>query len=112
MAAVSCARSVRGSRSKEFPMPTRVAINGFGRIGRAVMRAAAERGADLEIVAVNDITDPQTMAQLRARDSVYGRFPEAVRAENGTLLVGERSIRALHEPDPTALPWADLGIEV
>ena len=57
-------------------MPTRVAINGFGRIGRAVLRSAVERGADLEIVAVNDITDPETMAQLLARDSVYGRFAE------------------------------------
>src|SRR5689334_16029687 len=93
-------------------MPTRVAINGFGRIGRAVLRSAVERGADIEIVAVNDITEPQTMAQLLARDSVYGRFPEAVRADGATLLVGERAIRALHEPDPTALPWADLGVDV
>ncbi len=93
-------------------MPTRVAINGFGRIGRAVLRSAIERGADLEIVAVNDITDPETMAQLLARDSVYGRFGEPVRTGADTLFVGERAIRALHEPDPAALPWAELGVDV
>ena len=60
-------------------MPTRVAINGFGRIGRAVLRTAYERQADIEIVAVNDITDVPTLAYLLARDSVYGRFPAPVR---------------------------------
>ena len=93
-------------------MPTRVAINGFGRIGRAVLRSAVERAADLEIVAVNDITAPEAMAQLLARDSVYGRFPAPVRVEGDTLQVGERSIRALGEADPGALPWSDLGAEV
>jgi len=93
-------------------MPTRVAINGFGRIGRAVLRSAVERGADLEIVAVNDITAPEAMAQLLARDSVYGRFPARVRVEGDTLHVGEHSIRALGEADPGALPWSDLGAEV
>jgi glyceraldehyde 3-phosphate dehydrogenase len=93
-------------------MPTRVAINGFGRIGRAVLRSAVQRGADLEIVAVNDITDPDTMAQLLARDSVYGRFTEPVEARVGALLVGEGEVRALHEPDPASLPWAELEIDV
>jgi glyceraldehyde 3-phosphate dehydrogenase len=92
-------------------MPTRVAINGFGRIGRAVLRSAVERGADLEIVAVNDITDPATMAQLLARDSVYGRFAEPVEARADALLVGDREIRALHEPDPASLPWAELAVD-
>src|SRR3954447_7189804 len=93
-------------------MPTRVAINGFGRIGRAVLRSAVERGADLEIVAVNDITSPDAMAQLLARDSVYGRFAETVTADAETLFVGDRAVRALQEPDPAALPWAELGVEV
>jgi len=93
-------------------MPTRVAINGFGRIGRAVLRIAVERGADLEIVAVNDIIDAEAMGQLLARDSVYGRFPEPVGADADTLNVGDRSVRALREGDPAALPWADLGVDV
>ncbi len=93
-------------------MPTRVAINGFGRIGRAVLRLAVERDADLEIVAVNDITDPGAMAQLLARDSVYGRFAADVRADGETLHVDDRTIHALREPDPAGLPWADLGVDV
>jgi glyceraldehyde 3-phosphate dehydrogenase len=93
-------------------MPTRVAINGFGRIGRAVLRIAVERGADLEIVAVNDITGGEAMAQLLARDSVYGRFPEPVGADAETLFVGDRTVRALRELDPAALPWAELGVDV
>ena len=93
-------------------MPTRVAINGFGRIGRAVLRIAVERGADLEIVAVNDIIDAEAMGQLLARDSVYGRFPEPVGADADTLNVGDRSVRALREGDPAALPWAELGVDV
>ena len=64
-------------------MPTRVAINGFGRIGRGVVRAAFERGADLEIVAINDVADAATLAHLLARDSVYGRFPAEVRRSTG-----------------------------
>src|SRR3954447_14425860 len=93
-------------------MPTRVAINGFGRIGRAVLRSAVERGADLEIVAVNDITQPEAMAQLLARASVYGRFAESVRAEEAALFVGDRPIRALSEADPRSLPWAELVVDV
>jgi glyceraldehyde 3-phosphate dehydrogenase (phosphorylating) len=93
-------------------MPTRVAINGFGRIGRAVLRSAVERGADLDIVAVNDITDPSVMAQLLARDSVYGRFDAPVSADAETLFVGDRAIRALRVADPAALPWAELGVDV
>jgi glyceraldehyde 3-phosphate dehydrogenase len=93
-------------------MPTRVAINGFGRIGRALVRSALERGADLDIVAVNDVTDPGTLAQLLARDSVYGRFPEPVRADGDTLRIGDRSVRALREADPSALPWAALDVDV
>jgi glyceraldehyde 3-phosphate dehydrogenase len=93
-------------------MTTRVAINGFGRIGRAVMRSAIERRADAEIVAVNDIADAATLAQLFALDSVYGRFAEPVAAGEDSMLVGERRIRVLAERDPANLPWAELGADV
>jgi glyceraldehyde 3-phosphate dehydrogenase len=93
-------------------MPTRIAINGFGRIGRAVLRAAHERKADLEIVAVNDVVDAPTLAHLLARDSVYGRFPAAVAGRDGTLTVAARDIAALNGRDPGELPWADLGVDV
>ena len=73
-------------------MTTRVGINGFGRIGRGVLRAAVERGADLEIVAVNDVADAATLAHLLAYDSIYGRFPEAVRCRDGCLEIGDQRI--------------------
>src|SRR5215211_5154576 len=93
-------------------MPTRVAINGFGRIGRAVLRTAYEREADIEIVAVNDITDVPTLAHLLARDSVYGRFPAPVIARDGVIDVAGHEILALSGGDPAELPWADLGVDV
>jgi glyceraldehyde 3-phosphate dehydrogenase (phosphorylating) len=93
-------------------MPTRVAINGFGRIGRGMLRAIAERDIDLEVVAVNDVADPETLAHLLAYDSIYGLYPEPVRTRDGILEVGGREIRALAETDPGALPWAELGVDV
>jgi glyceraldehyde 3-phosphate dehydrogenase len=93
-------------------MPTRVAINGFGRIGRAVLRSAFEREADIQIVAVNDVTNAATLAQLLARDSVYGKFPAAVRAEDGHIVVGDHEVLVLAEADPAALPWRELDVEV
>ena len=93
-------------------MPVRVGINGFGRIGRNVFRAAHGSSADVEIVAVNDITEPATLAQLLARDSVYGRFPEPVAVDGDALVIGDRRIRALHRSDPGELPWADLEVDV
>jgi glyceraldehyde 3-phosphate dehydrogenase len=93
-------------------MPTRVAINGFGRIGRAVLRTAAERQTDIEIVAVNDIADAATLAHLFARDSVYGRYAGAVTAGDGLLEVDGRRIAVLDGADPGELPWADLGVDV
>jgi len=93
-------------------MPTRIAINGFGRIGRAVVRIAHEREDDLEVVAVNDITDVATLAHLLARDSVYGRFPASVAARDGAIDVAGHEILAFSEQDPADLPWADLGIDV
>jgi len=93
-------------------MPVRVGINGFGRIGRNVFRAAHEAGADIEWVAVNDITDPATLAHLLKYDSVYGPFPSEIEAGDGTIVVDGRELRVLAERDPAALPWGDLGADV
>ncbi len=93
-------------------MPTRVAINGFGRVGRSVLRAAREQDADLEIVAVNDVADPATLAHLLRFDSVYGRFPGEVTVVPGGLSVDGATIRTTAETDPRALPWDELGVDV
>jgi glyceraldehyde 3-phosphate dehydrogenase len=93
-------------------MPTRIAVNGFGRIGRGVVRAAVERGADLEIVAVNDVADAATLAHLLAFDSIYGRFPGTVRCRDGFLEIGDHRIIATAERDPAALPWEELAVDV
>jgi glyceraldehyde 3-phosphate dehydrogenase len=93
-------------------MPVRVGINGFGRIGRNVFRAAHEAGADIEWVAVNDITDPATLAHLLKYDSVYGPFPGEIEAGDGAILVDGRELRVLAERDPAALAWGDLGADV
>jgi len=93
-------------------MSVRVGINGFGRIGRGFLRSAYERGADIEVVAVNDLADGPTLAALLARDSVYGRFPAPVRAGEGTIEVGEHEVRVLGEREPASLPWKELGVDV
>ena len=93
-------------------MPTRVAINGFGRIGRCVVRSAFEHGADIEIVAVNDIADPAVLAHLLAFDSVFGRFPANVSYADGVIRVDDHEIRALSEREPRSLPWRELGADV
>ena len=93
-------------------MPTRVAINGFGRIGRSVLRIAHERGGDLEVVAINDVADAATLASLLKHDSVYGPFPGTVVADDGGIAVDGRPIRVLREPTPATLPWAELGVDV
>ena len=93
-------------------MPVRVGINGFGRIGRNVFRAAHESGADVEIVAVNDITDNETLAHLLKYDSVYGPFQGTVEVGDGVLRIDGQDVRALEERDPAALPWGDLGVDV
>jgi glyceraldehyde 3-phosphate dehydrogenase len=93
-------------------MALRVGINGFGRIGRQVVRAAMERGAPLEFVAVNDITDAATLAHLLRYDSVHGVWPSAAsRPAEGRLSVGGKSIQVLAEKDPAKLPWKALGVE-
>ena len=93
-------------------MSVRVGINGFGRIGRNIFRAARSRNIDVDIVAVNDITDAPTLAHLLDYDSVFGRYPGEVRAENGSILVDGESLQVLAERDPARLPWSDLGVDV
>jgi glyceraldehyde 3-phosphate dehydrogenase len=93
-------------------MSVRVGINGFGRIGRNVFRAAYESGADIECVAVNDLVDPKTIAHLLKYDSNYGPFPGTVEATDTGFRVDGNEIRVLAERDPAALPWGELGAEV
>jgi glyceraldehyde 3-phosphate dehydrogenase len=93
-------------------MPVRVGINGFGRIGRNVFRAAYERQADIEWLAVNDLVDPKTIAHLFRYDSNYGPFPGTVEATETGLRVDDNEIRVLAERDPAALPWGELGADV
>src|SRR3712207_5243370 len=93
-------------------MAVRVGINGFGRIGRNVFRAAHEGDADVEIVAVNDITDAGTLGHLLKYDSVYGPFPGQVEVADGSLRIDGREVKVLAETDPTQLPWGDLGADV
>ncbi len=93
-------------------MPLRVAINGFGRVGRSVFRAAHEQGADLEFVAVNDVADARTLALLLKYDSVFGRFPGEVEATDDGFTVDGELVRVLAEHDPAALPWSELGVDV
>jgi glyceraldehyde 3-phosphate dehydrogenase len=93
-------------------MAVKVGINGFGRIGRNVFRAAQAAGADLEFVAVNDLTDPATLAHLLKYDSILGRFPGEVSVEGDSISVDGTPLKVLSERDPAALPWADLGVDV
>ncbi len=94
-------------------MAIRVAINGFGRIGRNVLRSALQTGsADIDFVAVNDLTSPSTLAHLLKYDSVHGRYPGSVAVSEGGLIVDGDEIRVFSERDPAALPWADLGVDV
>ena len=93
-------------------MATRVGINGFGRIGRNFFRAQQQRGADIEIVAVNDLGDAKTMAHLLKYDSVLGPFPGDVALGDGVIEAGGESMKVLSERDPAALPWGDLGVDV
>ncbi|MCQ1946961.1 type I glyceraldehyde-3-phosphate dehydrogenase [Arthrobacter sp. zg-Y1171] len=93
-------------------MTTRVGINGFGRIGRNYFRAALEQNADLDIVAVNDLTSPETLAHLLKYDSVTGRLGADVKVSEGNIVVGGKTIRVLAERDPSNLPWRDLGVDI
>ncbi len=93
-------------------MAVKVGINGFGRIGRNVVRAARKRGAAIDFVAVNDVTDAPTLAHLLKYDSVHGVWPEAVTADGDHLTMGGDRIRVLKERDPARLPWKELGVDI
>ncbi len=94
-------------------MAVRVAINGFGRIGRLVLRALYESGrTDVEVVAINDLASGKTNAHLLKYDSVHGRFPFPVEAADGALVINGRPVRTVQERDPTKLPWKELGVDI
>ena len=93
-------------------MAVKIAINGFGRVGRAAFRAASERDGDLEWVAINDLADGAALAHLLQHDSVYGRFAENVDASEGVICVGDDRIPFFSESDPAELPWQELEVDV
>ena len=93
-------------------MATRVAINGFGRIGRNILRAAKKARADLDFVAVNDITDNKTLAHLLRYDSVHGKYPGTVEVDADGLVVDGDKLRVVAEKDPASLPWKELGVDI
>ena len=93
-------------------MALTVGINGFGRIGRNVLRAALSRGEDIDFVAVNDLTSPDTLAHLLKYDSVMGIFQGSVEVKGCSLVVNGKEVKVLSERDPAGLPWSDLGVDV
>ncbi len=92
-------------------MSIRVAINGFGRIGRLVFKAA-QYDKEVEIIAINDLTDAHTLAHLLKYDSVHGRYPEKVVFEGDNLVAGDRKVKVIAEKDPAKLPWNDIGVDI
>ncbi|HRY52740.1 MAG TPA: type I glyceraldehyde-3-phosphate dehydrogenase [Candidatus Portnoybacteria bacterium] len=93
-------------------MMIKIAINGFGRIGRPVLRRILDKHPNLEVVAINDLTDALTLAHLLKYDSSYGRYDKEVKTEGSDLVVGGKKIKILAEKDPAKLPWKELGIDV
>jgi glyceraldehyde 3-phosphate dehydrogenase len=93
-------------------MAVKVGINGFGRIGRNVFRAAKAANADIDFVAVNDLVDTATMAHLLKYDSILGRYPGGVEVDGDTIVAGGDELKVLSERDPADLPWGDLGVDV
>ena len=93
-------------------MPIKIGINGFGRIGRNFYRAVAKQGADMEIVAVNDLGDTATMAHLLKHDSVHGNLPNEINAEDSGIMIDGQMLQVLSERNPQDLPWSDLGVDV
>ena len=93
-------------------MTTKVAINGFGRIGRNVFRAALESNADVEFVAVNDITDSKTLAHLLKYDSIYGILEGDVDFDENSISLDGEKVRVFAERDPGSIPWGDLGAQI
>ena len=93
-------------------MATKVAINGFGRIGRAVARIITERGGDLELVAINDLSDAKSLAHLFKYDTVMGKWSGTVEAKDGELVINGKAIKVLAVRNPAELPWKDMGVKV
>ena len=93
-------------------MSVKIGINGFGRIGRNYLRAALAKGSDLEIVAVNDLTDNKTLAHLLKYDSITGRLDATVELEGDSIVVNGKPIKVLEERDPANLPWGELGVDI
>src|SRR5262249_18553492 len=93
-------------------MAVKVGINGFGRIGRNLFRAAHESGADLEFVGVNDLIDADMIAHLLKYDSILGRFPGEIEVSGDGITVDGKQLKVLNEKDPAALPWGDLAVDV
>src|SRR3977135_1745969 len=94
-------------------MAVRVAINGFGRIGRNILRAIAESGRnDIEVVGINDLGPVETNAHLLRYDSVHGRFPGTVTVDGGSISLGNGTTKVSTKPDPTKLPWQELGVDI
>ena len=94
-------------------MAIRVGINGFGRIGRQVLRAAKQQEvADIDFVAINDLTDTKTLAHLFKYDSVHREFKKPVSVKDNNIMMGEHAVRAFAEKDPAKLPWKELGVVV
>jgi glyceraldehyde 3-phosphate dehydrogenase len=93
-------------------MTTRIAINGFGRIGRNLLRAVKKYDLPVEIVAVNDLTDPKSLGHLTKYDSVHGRFPGEVSVEGDTIIIDGVPMKVLSERDPAVLPWGEMGVDV
>nr|WP_217432073.1 type I glyceraldehyde-3-phosphate dehydrogenase [Pseudarthrobacter oxydans] len=105
----SCASE---STKETEQVTTRIGINGFGRIGRNYFRAALAQGADLEIVAVNDLTSPEALAHLFKYDSVGGRLKETIEVKDGNIVVNGTVVKVLAERDPANLPWGELGVDI
>jgi glyceraldehyde 3-phosphate dehydrogenase len=94
-------------------MSTKIAINGFGRIGRCIVRAIHERKIkDVEVVAINDLTDAKTLAHLYNYDSVHGRAMHPATPHEGTLEIDGKKVKILAEKDPGKLPWKELGVDI
>ena len=93
-------------------MTIKVGINGFGRIGRNVLRSAVQNFPDIEIVGINDLLEPDYLAYMLQYDSVHGRFEGSVAVEGNTLIVNGKKIRLTAEKDPAALKWGEIGAEV
>jgi len=109
--AFSTSRARKSTKETEN-VTTRIGINGFGRIGRNYFRAALAQGADLEIVAVNDLTSPEALAHLFKYDSVGGRLAETIEVKDGNIVVDGNIIKVLAERDPAKLPWGELGVDI